>query len=109
MSFNQIFNLVPVFDGSNYRKWADKMKVYLQMYNLWGITSGTEKQPTEPEAYRTGSGEQVQVHQLTAEQKAEYAQGIKEWTRDNKAALGAMMIKIRDDLVIHWKETATET
>jgi hypothetical protein len=109
MSSNQIFSSVPVFDGSNYRRWADKMKAYFQIYNLWGVTSGVEKLPKEPQAYTMGTGADQVVTQPTEVQMAEYRRNLKDWTRDNEAALGAMTLKMRDDLEIHWKETAAET
>jgi hypothetical protein len=68
-----------------------------------------EKKPEEPRAYRTGTGDQAQVDQPTAEERAEYVQNSKGWTRDNEAALGAMTIKMRDDFATHWEETAAET
>jgi hypothetical protein len=109
MSSNQVFSSIPIFDSSNYRRWADKMKSYLQMYNMWGVTIGTEKEPTKPLAYRTGSGDMAQVYQPTVEQLAQYERDLRSWNRDNEAAVGAMTLKMRDDLSTHRKDSAAET
>ena len=34
---NSLQTLVPVLDGSNYRRWAELMKAYLQSMGLWII------------------------------------------------------------------------
>ena len=67
MSSSQVLNTVPVFDGSNYRKWADRMKAYLQMFNLWGIVNGDEKEPEEPLPTTVGSGDSAREVPPTAE------------------------------------------
>jgi hypothetical protein len=58
-SANSVLNSLPTFDGSNYRRWADRMKPYLQMYNLWGVVAGDEEDPDDLEA-----GEGVTLLQL---------------------------------------------
>ena len=35
MSTNNLMNLVPVLDGTNCRRWAELMKVYLQQQGSW--------------------------------------------------------------------------
>ncbi|CDO77987.1 hypothetical protein BN946_scf184472.g1, partial [Trametes cinnabarina] len=45
---NSLQNLVPILDGSNYQRWAELMKAYLQQQEVWfvvdlpaGITAPT--------------------------------------------------------------------
>ena len=35
MSSNSLTTLVPVLDGTNYRRWAELMKAYLQQQGSW--------------------------------------------------------------------------
>ena len=85
------------------------MKAYMQMFNLWGIVNGDEKEPEEPVSTTVGSGDSAREVPPTAEQKATYAKAKKDWDRDNEAALGAMTLKMRDDLVTHLRDDAEST
>lgn len=48
MSSNNVYASLLIFDGSNYKRWADRMKLYLQMFNLWGVV---EREEENPEGY----------------------------------------------------------
>jgi hypothetical protein len=107
MSKNNILASVPTFDGSNYRRWADRMKAYLQMFNLWGVTNGDEVRP-EDLTPRPGATESAPPIQPTAAEVAEQKKLQKAWSRDNKAAIGTMALKIREDLWTLKRDTMEE-
>ena len=51
---NNLQNIVPVLDGSNYHRWAELMKVYLQQQGVWLIIDLPEG-ITEPSLAANGS------------------------------------------------------
>jgi hypothetical protein len=104
---NNIFASVPAFDGSNYQRWADRMKAYLQMNNLWGVTGGDEKCPEDLTPI-PGATESAPPIQPNAAEVAERTKLQKAWSRDNEAAIGAMALKIREDLWTLKHDTAEE-
>jgi hypothetical protein len=107
MSSNNVYATVPTFDGSNYRRWADRMQAYLQMQNLWGVTIGDETKPSDL-GPRPGATDTAPPIQPTAAEVAEQTKLQRNWTRDNEAAIGAISLKIREDLWTIRKDTAEE-
>ena len=51
---NALQTLVPVLDGSNYRRWAELMQAYLQQQEVWIIVDPPAG-ITEPTLNQTGS------------------------------------------------------
>ncbi|KAJ2914384.1 hypothetical protein MD484_g6037, partial [Candolleomyces efflorescens] len=96
---NSIFNTVPVFDGSNYLRWKEKMKSYLQVQNLWLIVNGTETKLPALVASTNVTQDQVDSRE---------AARVK-WLRDDEAALGAISLKLRDDFQILIGTTSART
>ena len=62
---NQLTQLVPVLDGTNYRRWAELMKAYLQQQGVWIIVE-LPAGITEPSLAANGSNrsEVMEWHQV---------------------------------------------
>ena len=74
---NDVKTAVPIFDGSNYNVWVDQMKFWLQSQNLWRIVNGAIPRPT------VGLGPPPVT-----------AQDVAVWDNKDKAAFGAISLRI---------------
>ena len=73
-----VSNLIPVLDGSNYGIWSKAMKAYLMSVGLWGHVSNTVPMPDAadfPDA-------------------AAFATANAEWTKHDNMAMGHMILRV---------------
>ncbi|KAJ2923106.1 hypothetical protein H1R20_g13989, partial [Candolleomyces eurysporus] len=103
-------SVVPVFDGSNYTRWASAMRSYLQFQSLWQIVSGQSELPDElvdteaiPADSEAGTAA-VPARKYSAEAKKLNAELRLKWVADNDSAIGALKLRIKESLHIHVNE-----
>ena len=76
---NSLQTLVPILDGSNYRRWAELMKAYLQLMGSWIIIEhplGLE--PPTPATDGSNRGDVI------------------EWSQQEANAQGSICVEARD-------------
>jgi hypothetical protein len=74
---NALTSLVPILDGTNYRKWSKAMQAYLMSMDLWEYANGDEDQPTLPDA---PTNEELAAH--------------KAWRSANQKALANIILRV---------------
>ncbi|KAJ2934250.1 hypothetical protein H1R20_g2856, partial [Candolleomyces eurysporus] len=108
-------SVVPVFDGSNYTRWASAMRSYLQFQSLWQIVSGQselldELKDTQAIAADSDAGiEAVPAVRYSAEAKKLRIEQRMKWIADNDSAIGALKLRIKESLHIHVDEDNAAT
>src|SRR5258707_13441000 len=89
--------LVPVFNGTNWCDFEVCMTAYLQIQELWEVTS-TDQEPREPVApiVDVPAAGTVQAHRahrtVPAEEQAAYNALLSSWRKENSKALGAITL-----------------
>src|SRR5580765_3395595 len=98
-------HLVAMLDGTNYRRWAQDMKAYLQKEELWEIISQDYPIPVRPSPItRTqGTGDAATVVEVPplAPVMQEYREELHKWRCKNDAAQGALTLQIHSNLRHH--------
>ena len=74
---NALTTLVPVLDGTNYRKWSKEMQAYLMSMDLWEYANGDE---SEPIISATSTDDQRLAH--------------KAWKSSNQKALANLVLRV---------------
>ncbi|KAJ3002849.1 hypothetical protein NUW54_g5624 [Trametes sanguinea] len=90
---NSLQNLVPILDGSNYHRWADLMKAYLQQQQVWFVVELPDG-ITAPTLAEDGSNQNDVIA----------------WTQMQSKALGSIRLRLNDEVakVVKDKTTAKE-
>ncbi|KAJ2982830.1 hypothetical protein NUW54_g10701 [Trametes sanguinea] len=90
---NSLQNLVPILDGSNYHRWADLMKAYLQQQQVWFVVELPDG-ITAPTLAEDGSNQNDVIA----------------WTQMQSKALGSIHLRLNDEVakVVKDKTTAKE-
>jgi hypothetical protein len=101
--------LVPVLDGTNYRRWVQDMQAYLQTQELWEVMTNDYPFPTEPQGRTTGTGAQAVTTPPDPDLMVTYREELRKWRRKNNAAAGAISLRIHPNLRHHCNTVASTT
>src|SRR5271154_5048037 len=84
---------------SNYRSWSQVIESHLDDQDLWGVVTGTEKQPLPP-ALPVGSqtDDEAQAHSTAM---AEYDTRMEEWSKRTKKARKLIISTISPSVMIY--------
>src|SRR5580765_5105977 len=105
--------LVAMLDDTNYRRWAQDMKAYLQKEELWEIISQDYPILTRPSPTTRiqGTGDAATVVEVPppAPVMQEYREEMRKWRRKNNAVQGALTLRIHPNLRHHCNDYARQT
>src|SRR5882757_1382162 len=93
MSSNTVA-MVPIFNGSDYRVWAQKMEDYLKSLKLWRFVTGTTTRPTPV---------------LPAAPTLVEQQAMNDWDDLNDQAQGIIALRLSGNLRTHIAPLASVT
>ena len=91
MSSNSLTTLVPVLDGTNYRRWAELMKAYLQQQGSWIMIDLLGDTITAPTPAEDGSNRTEMI----------------EWGQQEAKAQGSIRLRLNVEVSSHVKDKAT--
>ena len=88
---NSLTTLVPVLDGTNYRRWAELMKAYLQQQGSWIMVDLLGDSITAPTLAEDGSNRAEMI----------------EWAQQEAKAQGSIRLRLNVEVSRHVKDKAT--
>ena len=88
---NSLTTLVPVLDGTNYRRWAELMKAYLQQQGSWIMIDLLGDTITAPTPAEDGSNRAEMI----------------EWGQQEAKAQGSIRLRLNVEVSRHVKDKVT--
>ena len=79
---NQLTQLVPVLDGSNWLKWSEAMKAYLMAQGHWDACLQTILSPDKPEEPQPTTNAEGATVRVTAAQRDAYKAELEQYEKD---------------------------
>ena len=83
------------------------MQSYLQLQELWDVTSRVHRMPAQPQPSTTGTSDWVVRMPPTDEQMAEYIAAFAKWNMEDNKAMS--MLTLRINAKLHHYQTANQT